>query len=412
MLMQAQSLSPRPLDDYRELVDSRGIEDLALLAAQLRDKKIYEINSTATGGGVVELLRAQIPLALGLGMNESWLVLPPDDAFFAVTKGIHNALQGDLTIQHNLSIFDAYSEKVAASLPLDGDLYILHDPQTLGLIAHLTTKPVIWRCHIDLTRADPATHRWLVSKLAGVQNVIVSLPDYAAGMNEQPVAVVQPSIDPLAVKNAPLDGAEAERLLQAQGIDTTRPFITQVSRYDPWKDPIGVINLYDELFKLDPTMQCVLLGNKADDDPEGEAVFQQVAQRATQSTGTIRLLTESTDELVNALQSRAAAVIQYSSREGFGLTVTEALWKSRLVSARPVGGIALQVLDGQTGLAATGDPVVDAQRLHTALADKEMCARLGKQAHEHVQHKFITPIMLRDYLRVYAAALSKTEKAT
>lgn len=406
--MLAQYMRARPLTPYHSWIDATLIERLEHHGRALNQHKIYEINSTAIGGGVVELLRSQLPLTRGLGIDAHWLVMPPDKDFFAITKQIHNALQGKTPDkQLDLNYYADYTQSVARTLPLDGDLYILHDPQTLGLIPSLIAagKTVIWRCHIDLTQSDPAVHKWVRDQLDDVAAIIVSLHSYAHGLASHKIRVVTPAIDPLAAKNQPLSEAMRERVLRSQAIDPTIPFIAQVSRYDRFKDPLGVIDVYDQIRHYIPGLQCVLLGNDASDDPEGREVYAEVRARAATSPGKVHVICKDSELLANAIQDTARAVIQYSSREGFGLTVTEALWKKAVVLARPVGGIQLQIIDGKTGVAATGKPRHDAERLAEVLQSPKQSLRLQTLGHEYVRRHFITPVMLEKYLSVYQAVL-------
>ncbi len=403
--MQQQSVRARKLSDYSPWLTKRQTAKLEDAARYFQDKRVYEINATANGGGVVELLRSKIPLMRGLGIDARWLVLPPDDRFFNITKQFHNALQGGRdSLPEDLEYYDIYTQKIATSLPRDGDLYILHDPQTIGLIPFLADKPIIWRCHIDLTNAEPHTYAWLRRRLRGVDHTIFSLQSYTTGIDN--ASIVYPSIDPLQSKNRSLSDTTADKLVQELGIDINRPFLTQISRYDMFKDPLGVLEVARRVQAFLPGLQCVLLGNYADDDPEGEAMYRSVLIEAEGMIDTHVLVNvDDNERVVNALQSRAAAVIQYSSREGFGLTVTEAMWKEALVCARPVGGILLQVKNGKTGIALTGKYDYDAQRIAHVLQDRGLAKRLSASAHVHVEKNFITPVMLTEYLRAYRRGL-------
>jgi trehalose synthase len=400
--MLKQNTSSCNLDDYSQWLTQRQTAKIEQLAESLKGKIVYEINATAIGGGVVELLRSQVPLMRGLGIDARWLVLPPDKRFFNITKQLHNALQGGRDeLPEDLDYFDVYTQKIATKLPRDGDLYILHDPQTLGLIPFLANKPVIWRCHIDLTNAEPHTFAWLRRRLRSTDHSIFSMLSYAAGI--QNTSIVYPSIDPLQSKNSSMADASADKIIASLGIDPARPFVTQVSRYDVFKDPIGVLDMVRRTQAMMPGLQCVLLGNYADDDPEGEQVYKSVLAASEGMPDThILVNVKDNERVVNALQSRAAAVIQYSSREGFGLTVTEAMWKSALVCARPVGGIILQVKNGKTGVGLTGKTDYDAQRLAHVIQDRQIAHRMGIAAHAHVEKNFITPVMLGSYLSIYA----------
>lgn len=406
--MQEQFSLVQRIEKYAPWLHARTMEQLTWAGQNMSGYKIYEINSTATGGGVVELLRSQIPLMLGLGIDVHWLVLPPDKRFFTITKQLHNALQGGRDrLPEDLEYYDHYTQAVAASLPRDGDLYILHDPQTLGLIPFLADKPVIWRCHIDLTNAEPQTYAWLRRRLREVRRSIFSMESYSAGMPRS--AIVAPSIDPLQPKNQPLAATQADSLLARLGIDPSRPFVTQVSRYDQFKDPLGVLQVFSRAQPQVAGLQCVLLGNYATDDPEGQQIYESVMRAADSLADTHVLVNVPNNELVvNALQSRAAGVLQYSSREGFGLTVTEAMWKRSLVFVRPVGGILLQVRDHATGIYLTGKSEADAERLVRGIRSPELRDRLGAAAHDYVAEHFITPVMLNQYLQVYQQVLSAT----
>ncbi len=407
--MLAQNMRARPLTPYSQWIDTALTHRLEHHGRALNQHKIYEINSTAIGGGVVELLRSQLPLTRGLGIDAHWLVMPPDKQFFTITKQIHNALQGKVLDKPlDLDYYADYTKSVARDLPLDGNLYILHDPQTLGLIPALTAagKTVIWRCHIDLTKSDPTIHRWVADQLDNVAAIIVSLHSYAHGLDSHKIRVVTPAIDPLAAKNQPLSTAMHQRILKAQGIDPTAPFIAQVSRYDRFKDPLGVINVYDHLQHYFPGLQCVMLGNDASDDPEGREVYGEVRARAASSHGKVHVICKNSELLANTIQATARAIIQYSNREGFGLTVTEALWKKAVVLARPVGGIQLQIIDNKTGIAATGKPRYDAERLAEVLQSPKQSLRLQTLGHEYVRRHFITPVMLEKYLAVYQSTIA------
>lgn len=399
--MQHQPIRARKLQDYSQWLTFRQTAKLEKEAKEFQGMRVYEVNSTAEGGGVAELLRSQIPLMRGLGVDARWLVIPPDNRFFNITKHFHNALQGGLAgLPDDLEYYDQYTRGIVDSLPRDGDLYILHDPQTLGLIPFLADKPVVWRCHIDLTCADPHAFAWLRRRLRAVDNTIFSLQSYVAGIAK--ASIVYPSIDPLQPKNQPLSDIVANKLIGNLGVDPSRPFITQISRYDIFKDPVGVLEVARRLQALLPGLQCVLLGNYASDDPEGRVMYESVVEAAKGMPDThILVNVDDNERVVNALQSRATAVMQYSSREGFGLTVTEAMWKEALVCARPVGGISLQIKNRQTGIVLSGNHDRDARLIACAFKDKSRIKRLKTSARNHVEKNFITPVMLTEYLKAY-----------
>lgn len=408
--MLVHDLSSKRLEDYAGTVSQSSLAALRQSALPLKKLKIIEINATANGGGVAELLQTQLPLARDMEIDAHWWVLPPNDDFFAITKNLHNCLQGQcgLPFDGHIDYYQKYLDHVARSIPKDGDLYILHDPQTLGLAKYLKGKKVIWRCHIDLTEADPTALAWLVGFYPAFDKVIFSLEAYIKGLERKQVAIVRPAIDPLSVKNAPMDHMRARAIARGLGVDTSRPYILQVSRFDKFKDPLGVLELYAGAKKLVPDLQCVFMGNYATDDPEGYPLYRELKRRAAELDGdNIIIITENDNQAVNALQRLAGAVIQNSTKEGFGLTVTEALWKEKIVFSRPVGGIALQVIDGKTGFYLNGNPSRDAKHLANVLKHPNKYASIGKAANKHVAKNFLVTTMMRDYFDVYSEALRK-----
>lgn len=397
------------LDQYSLAVGSEMIEQLKKAAKPLVGKKIVEINSTAIGGGVAELLSSQIPMCQELGLNSEWYVIPPDDRFFQTTKGLHNCLQGECGLDSVLDFeyYQKYLRNVAQDLP-KADLYILHDPQTLGLVPFLEGKKIIWRCHIDLTEADPSSLEWLQGYYPKFDKVIFSLDAYIHGLERSRVAIVHPSIDPLTPKNIKLSDTDIMKYIEKYGISNRTPFILQVSRFDKFKNPIGVIELYKLLLPQNPDLQCFLVGGYATDDPEGQEYFEVVKQKAKEfDNNRIKIISDASDLEVNALQQQASLVIQNSSREGFGLTVTEALWKKKIVFSRPVGGIALQIIHDRTGYYLS-----DNNKSNQALMDQVILRSynyhmIGQDAHNYVKQNFVTPKMLTDYLDVYTEVINQ-----
>lgn len=405
--MQAVSkFNHHMLEEYQAVLGSEVMSDLRSVSKKLQGKKIYEINATSTGGGVAELLQAQMPLYADLGLDVHWLVLPPSEKFFSITKNLHNCLQGQcaLPVKSELEQYKDYLVTASKDIPLDGDVYILHDPQTLGLAPPLKEKHLIWRCHIDITQAEPEILDWVQEYYQYFDKVIFSLKDYATGIDEDKVAIVCPAIDPLSVKNIDLTQSTIDSSLQRYSIDTTKPYLLQVSRFDKFKNPIGVIDIFEETKKLIPELQCVLAGDYATDDPEGKPYFEKVSEYAQKvDPQNIKIVTSANDEEINALQRGASAVIQNSTKEGFGLTVTEALWKERIVFSRPVGGISLQVLDGKTGYYLSNNNLVSARAIARVLNDPN--EDIFVQAKEHVRKNFLLPKMVHDYLQVYSEVL-------
>ena len=402
------SLPTKRLNAYDKLVNRSVISSISTIGKKLYGKRIVEINSTAEGGGVAEMLKSYIPLLTDIGIQSSWRVLMPDSKFFGITKNIHNCLQGICPIPptHEIEYYSNYLARQARYIP-PADLYVLHDPQTLGLIPHLPEGvPVIWRCHIDLTSADSSSLEWVREYYKKINKVIFSLDNYALGIEKDKIVIIEPAIDPLTEKNAELSDSEITAALSEFNINTDKPFITQISRFDQFKDPIGVLEMYAQVKKHKPDLGCVLMGSYATDDPEGYPYFQKLRAKITElKLPDIKLVTKEDDRLVNALQRAATCVIQNSSREGFGLTVTEALWKQNIVLARPVGGIALQVINKKTGLYLLGDVAHDVPVLLDVVSNRQKYASMGKNAQEHVRKNFLITRMLEDHVRLYAQVL-------
>ncbi len=398
-------LSNRQLRDYQTIIGEPILDSLRLTAQNLKKYKIVEINATANGGGVAELLSTQMPLSNDLGVNSRWWVLPPNDEFFSITKNLHNCLQGQcgLPFDGHMKYYQEYLDHIAKKIPKDGDLYILHDPQTLGLAKYLKGKKLIWRCHIDLTEADPASLAWLEGFYPAFDKVIFSLEAYITGLKHDRVAIVNPAIDPLSDKNKPLAETHAKAIARGLGIDTNRPFLLQVSRFDKFKDPLGVLELYAQTKKLIPDLQCVLMGNYATDDPEGYPLYRAVKRRAAELDGeNIIIITENDNLAVNALQRLASVVIQNSTKEGYGLTVTEAMWKEKIVFSRPVGGIALQIINNKTGFYLNGSHTRDAKKIAEVIKHPRKYQPVANSAKAHVEANFLVTTMMRDYFKVYA----------
>lgn len=401
-----------PLADYASVCSAEIIDQLKVSAKQLKNYKIVEINSTATGGGVAELLQSQIPLCHELGLDIDWYVIPPNERFFDTTKALHNCLQGQCNIDQvpELDYYQTYLDQISHKLP-PADLYILHDPQTLGLVPALKGKPLIWRCHIDMTTADRPTLLWLERYYRNFAKIILSLKDYAHGVPTEKQAIITPSIDPFSEKNRPLTPKQIDQLLAKYGLDSKSLFMTQVSRFDKFKDPLGVVDLYERLLERQPLLQCILVGNYATDDPEGGKYYELLKSRiAKLKAGSVKIITDATPLQVNALQRSATIVVQNSTREGFGLTVTEALWKKRLVFSRPVGGINLQIIDGVTGFFLQSNTTDNLALLDQAIRQSASFSAIARSAHQHVMKRFITPIMLNDYLALYANVLTNRLK--
>lgn len=383
------------IEDYEQFVGAESVERVREKAKALQDLRVAHVNSTYYGGGVAELLSSLTLLMSSVGIKTEWRVIQGAPDFFSVTKKMHNALQGG---QINLSelkreIYEGVVWENAVRNHLDHDRVIIHDPQPLPMIGHYEKKgPWIWRCHVDLTEPNRELWEYLAPFVEKYDAAILSLQEYRQEL-VTPQMFFMPAIDPFSIKNSPLSEEERQARLDYYDIPTDLPLVVQVSRFDRWKDPEGVI----EAFKLargeiDATL--VLLGNIATDDPEGEEVYQSLLGCQDER---IIILARQDTALVNALQSRAAVVLQKSIREGFGLTVTEAMWKGTPVIGGNVGGIRYQIEDGVNGFLVSSVEEA-AQRMVQLIADEGLRERIGQRAKETVRERFLMIRLLEQYL--------------
>lgn len=393
------------LQDYAEVLGEDIIERLVLNSKDLSTTKIVEINSTPNGG-VAELLHSQIPMMRSLGIDASWYVLPENKQFFDTTKELHNCLQGQCSVDHSLDLefYEDYLREAIEGLP-PADLYILHDPQTLGLAKHIKDTPLVWRCHIDTTDAHEPSYKWMSDHFQYFSEIIFSLESFVHKDLDNKINIVQPAIDPLSKKNIKLSSDQIEAMLKELGINKSEQYLLQVSRFDKFKNPLGVLEMYEELHKKLPDLMCVLAGNFPSDDPEGPEYSKEISQKISSLKGNIKVVTKSSDIQINALQSNASVVIQNSTREGFGLTVSEAMWKNKIVFTREVGGITSQIIDKQTGFYLTDDITNNCQSIREVIEHPDRFSKVAQSAHQRVKDKFVLPVMLDDYISVYKKAL-------
>jgi trehalose synthase len=388
------------LSRFEPIVGTETIDQLYRLAEHLGSRSLVHINSTRLGGGVAELLQGTMPIWNELGINARWEVIEGDQAFFEVTKAMHNGLQGlkvsitEGMLNHYLDVNRANARR----LELDADFVVVNDPQPAYLIRDLRSraKHWIWRCHIDVSRPDRRIWRFLREAVSDYDASIFSMPSFSQNL-PHPQYLVHPSIDPLSEKNRDLTPAEIQAVLERLGIERDRPIILQVSRFDSFKDPIGVIQAFRMVRRHTPC-RLVLVGGEATDDPEGSRIYAEV-QEAAQGEPDIQLLLLPPDSHheINALQRAADIVVQKSIREGFGLTVTEAMWKGKPVIGGAVGGIVLQLQDYYTGL-LVHSPEGCAFRIRYLLHRPEMARRMGQMAKEFVRRHFLITRNVRDYL--------------
>jgi trehalose synthase len=409
-VLQAVALPGKSLADYTHIVGRPLVEEIRELAEPLHGRRVVHLSATAFGGGVSEILYTLVPLMRDIGLDAEWQVIYGREEFFNATKIMHNALQGnpqDLT-DDQWATWSQYNEMNARELARGWDVCIVHDPQPAALFTLVPEKAEgwIWRCHIDVSTPNPATMERLLPFIEGYPETLFHVDTYVPpGMNGN-VNIVPPAIDPLAPKNMALSVEDATYVCKQFGIDTDRPVICQVSRFDPWKDPLGVIDAYRIVKAWRPDVQLALVGSMASDDPEGWDFYNSTLAHADGDPD-IHILNNFNNVgaiEVNAFQSLAQVLVQKSTREGFGLTVSEALWKGRPFIGGNVGGIPLQVSDGVTGYLV--DTVEDcAARIGAILDDPELGRSLGLRGKEHVRAHFLTPRYLRDYLKIFHEVL-------
>jgi len=393
------------LNDYQSVVGKSAIDELRLLANRLSGKVIQNINSTFTGGGVAEILTRMIPLLLELGIDARWNIVKGSDDFFQVTKKFHNALHGkaESITAEDFSIFQEVSRKNIEDLPLNGDVIFIHDPQPIALVTRKKEigKKWLWRCHIDVSRPSEQVWSFLLPYIVQYDAAVFSAPSFSRPLPIRQF-LISPSIDPLSDKNKELPQETIDSVLAKYGIPRDKPIITQVSRFDYLKDPVGVVQAF-EMVRRSIDCRLVLAGGTASDDPESDAVLAEVKQHTDGKRDIhVLLIPPNSDIEINALQRASTIIVQKSLREGFGLTVSEALWKGKPVVASAVGGITLQVKNKFTGLLSHGVEGT-AYAIKQLLANPEYARRLGENGREHVRQNFLITRHIKDYLLLFLA---------
>jgi trehalose synthase len=388
------------VEDYEPWIGAEAVERIGRKAAVLRDLHVVNVNSTYYGGGVAEILSSLTLLMNASGIKTGWRVLQGRPDFFSVTKKMHNALQGgDLNLSDlKKNIYEEVVFENAVRMHLDHDFVIVHDPQPLPLIQFARKRsPWVWRCHVDLSAPNPDLWAYLVPFIELYDAVVLSLPEYAQKLTT-PQRFMMPAIDPFSTTNRTLSEAEIVDRRNHYDIPTDLPLVVQVSRFDKWKDPQGVIDAF-RLARKEIDATLVLVGNVATDDPEGQSVFASLCGCSEER---IRILSVQDSALVNALQRRAAVVLQKSIREGFGLTVTEAMWKGAAVIGGRVGGIRHQIEDGVTGF-LVGSVEEAAARIVQLVKDQQLRCRVGARAKEAVRRHFLLTRLLEEWLDLIEA---------
>lgn len=408
-------------DDFQPFLGQKRVEELKQLAAPLEGKGWTNVNSTLIGGGVAEMLQSAVPLAQGLGLDANWYVIRGNEDFFQVTKKFHNMLQGlDLPITLE-EIFKAYLNTIdenAKNTFIASDLVVIHDPQPAAMVMNgLIFGNILWRCHIDTSAPNEIIWRFLLPYINQCAGAIFTIPEFVGPGLQIPLYQIYPCINPLASKNRQLETDQALDILQPlfneHDVDPDRPIVAAVSRYDIHKNQKTIINAflkYKEQFKPDPVPYLIFLGNTASDDPEGETMLRELKSLAMDDQD-IRFWVNvpDNDRVVGALMHLARVFVHVSTREGFGLVVTEAMWQGTPVIGSRVGGIVKQVLDSETGyLVQPLDEESIVHKLHSLLNNPEKAQHMGSRAREHVRDHFLIPELVRRYLSLiqYYSGLS------
>lgn len=386
------------IEDYESIVGSETVERIKEKAKDLKGLHVSHVNSTFYGGGVAEVLSSLTLLMDSVGIDCGWRVILGSPDFFGITKKMHNALQGD---EINLSdrkieIYEEVIEENVVRNHLDHDMVIIHDPQPLAMINHYKKKgPWIWRCHIDLSNPNPDLWNYFKPHIEQYDAAIFSIKEYRQQL-DTPQVFFMPAINPFSIKNRQLSREEIDERLNHYDIPTDKPLIAQISRFDPWKDPKGVIDAFNIASEeIDATL--VLLGNVATDDPEGVEVYQSLLDYAD---GNIKIMSVEDTALVNALQSRADIILQKSIREGFGLTVAEAMWKNTAVIGGNVGGIRYQIEDGVNGY-LVDSPEQAAERIVQLIKDPDLRDQISSKGKETVRSQFLLIRLLENYIDLF-----------
>jgi trehalose synthase len=402
-MLQPVSVAHKNLSDYASIVGRPLIDEIGKLAEPLKGKRVLHVSATSFGGGVAEILNTLVPLMINVGLDCEWHVIYGREEFFNTTKLMHNSLQGS---PHGLSeeqwqIWQRYNEINAAQLSEGWDLIVVHDPQPAAIASLVTDKGRhwVWRCHIDLSDPNQDTLSRLMPYLDPYAAALFHMQQYVPPGIDGRAHIVPPAIDPLAPKNMAFSPEDAVYICDQFGIDVDRPLLCQVSRFDPWKDPLGVIDAYRMVKEEMKDIQLALVGSMATDDPEGWDYFNATVAHADGDPD-IHILNNLNNVgsiEVNAFQSHCDVVIQKSTREGFGLTVTEAIWKARPFVGGKVGGIPLQVTDGESGFLVSSVEEC-AQRCLDVLRDPALGKQLGRAGKEAARQRFLMPRLLRDWL--------------
>lgn len=399
----------RKLTDYRGIVGDAKIAEIYRKGRKLSKKHILNISSTPYGGGVAEILRSITPLMDDISIDVGWRTIVGSPDFFRVTKKFHNALQGDpITLTpRKINVYEETNLTFAKFTHVDHDLVVVHDPQPLALIRYYKKiQPWIWRCHIDLSRPNRKLWNYLKNFVLQYDMMIYQMEEFAAHGVPGEYRIIRPSIDPFSMKNMPLTRSTIRKYIQKAGVDTKRPLITQVSRFDKWKDQIGVLDVFDKIRK-EMDCQLLLIGDMALDDPEGQEMYEQLMSKM-KGKKDVRVIVGAHDVMVNAIQRVSDVILQKSIREGFGLSVAEALWKETPVVASNVGGIPVQVKDDENGyLVEPHDHAGMAKKVMDLLSDKNLRDEMGANGKRHVKENFLITRHIEDWIDIWTEMINE-----
>lgn len=391
------NIARKSIDEYKNIVGNEKISEIKEKTKGMKGLKVLHFNSTSFGGGVAEMLHSLVPLMKDIGIDAEWKVMDAEDDFFEVTKTIHNGLQGmEVDLTEKMKKIYLETNKKNSDLG-DYDIFIIHDPQPVAVIKFKERGKWVWRSHIDTSKSNRKFVEFLKPYISEYDASIFTIKEFGNNIYDGKRFYIAPSIDPLSEKNRNLKEKDIENVLSKYKIDMDIPIITQVSRFDPWKDPMGVIEAYRYVKKKIPS-QLILIGSMANDDPEGLYYYKKIKKYAKNERDII-LLTNLDDAEVNAFQRASDIVVQKSLREGFGLTVTEAMWKGKPVVATKVGGIPLQIEDGKNGF-LVNDTRECAEKIIYLLKNKEKAEEIGEKARKTVKDKFLITRHILDYLRL------------
>ncbi len=403
-MLQYIDVGAQRLDAYEGIADEATLAELRRLGAELRGTRVLHVNATPYGGGVSELLRSVVPLERDLGIQADWAVIAGEPDFYAFTKRLHNGLQGApfSVTPHDREVYLRRNREAAESMRGDYDVVIVHDPQPAAMrMFRPDAAHWVWRAHIDMSHYDAGAWDFLRPLVLEYDRHILTMPQFVPdGLSSDTVVIIAPAIDPLSPKNMALPDELVRRIVEWNGVSADRPLLTQVSRFDPWKDPLGVVDIYRQLKRRHPELQLALVGSMALDDPEAWGIYAKLVE-ATADDMDIHVLTNFTgvgNVDVNAFQRHSTVVIQKSIREGFGLVISETLWKGTAVVAGRTGGIPLQMPDGTGGFLVDADDWAD--RVDELLRDPERARVLAELGQRRVRERFLITRLVRDELAV------------